>query len=403
MTETALKTGFPVAANVARMQPSSTLAAMQAAMQLRAEGHDVVDFGPGEPDFDTPAHIKEAAAEAMRAGQTKYTPTGGTRTFQEAVAGYYEREFGAKVEPSQVMATAGGKQAIFNAVVTLCGPGDEVLIPKPFWVTFPEIVNFAGATPVYIDTEATDFHLKAEQVAEAITPRTRLIIINSPSNPSGRVISPAEFRKIMEVTAARGVYVVSDECYLKFVYPPGEVFSAASLPAELRERLCIAGSFSKTYAMTGWRIGYSVAAPAWTREMNKVQSHSTSNPSSISQAAAVAAYDSPQDCVREMLAEYGRRRDWLVKALGEVPGFSCLEPEGAFYVFPNVRGCYGGDIRSSADFSDRLLKEAHTVVTDGAGFGTDGYIRMSYATSMERIEEGVARIRRVAEKYAKEQ
>jgi aspartate aminotransferase len=403
MTETALKTGFPVAANVARMQPSSTLAAMQAAMQLRAEGHDVVDFGPGEPDFDTPAHIKEAAAEAMRAGQTKYTPTGGTRRLQEAVAGYYEREFGARVEPSQVMATAGGKQAIFNAVVTLCGPGDEVLIPKPFWVTFPEIVNFAGATPVYIDTEATDFHLKAEQVAEAITPRTRLIIINSPSNPSGRVISPAEFRKIMEVTASRGVYVVSDECYLKFVYPPGEVYSAASLPAELRERLCIAGSFSKTYAMTGWRIGYSVAPAAWTREMNKVQSHSTSNPSSISQAAAVAAYDSPQDCVREMLAEYGRRRGWLVRALGEVPGFSCLEPEGAFYAFPNVRGCYGGDIRSSADFAERLLKEAHTVVTDGAGFGTDGYIRISYATSMERIEEGVARIRRVAEKYAKEQ
>jgi aspartate aminotransferase len=298
------------------------------------------------------------------------------------------------------MATAGGKQAIFNAVVTLCGPGDEVLIPKPFWVTFPEIVHFAGATPIYIDTEATDFHLKAGQVAEAITPRTRLIIINSPSNPSGRVISPAEFEKIMEVTASRGIYAVSDECYLQFVYPPGEVFSAARLPAELRERLCIAGSFSKTYAMTGWRIGYSVAPAAWTREMNKVQSHSTSNPSSISQAAAVAAFESPQDCVGEMLAEYRRRRDWLVKALGEVPGLRCLEPEGAFYVFPEVRGCYGEEIKSSADFADRLLKEAHTVVTDGAGFGTDGYIRMSYATSMERIEEGVARIHRVAEKYA---
>ncbi len=401
MQETKTAQTFPVSENVARMRASSTLAAMQAAIALRAEGHDVVDFGPGEPDFDTPAHIKLAAAEAMRAGQTKYTPTGGTRRLQEAVVGYYEREFGARVEPAQVMATAGGKQAIFNAVVTLCGPGDEVLIPKPFWVTFPEIVNFAGATPVYIDTEPTGFHLKAEQVAEAITPRTRLLIINSPSNPSGRVISPAEFERVV-AAAERGVYVVSDECYLKFVYPPSEVYSAARLPAELRERLCIAGSFSKTYAMTGWRVGYSVAPAAWTREMNKVQSHSTSNPSSISQAAAVAAYESPQDCVREMLAEYRRRRDWLVKALGDVPGLSCLEPEGAFYVFPNVRGCYGKEVKSSADFADRLLKEAHTVVTDGAGFGTDGYIRISYATSMERIEEGVARIRRVAEKYAGE-
>src|SRR5919199_558090 len=200
MAETASEVTFNASPNVARMQPSSTLAAMQAALALKAAGADVVDLGPGEPDFDTPAHIKEAGAEAMRAGQTKYTPTGGTREFQEAVVGYYEREFGARVEPSQVMATAGGKQAIFNAVVTLCGPGDEVLIPKPFWVTFPEIVNFAGATPVYIDTEASGFHLKAEQVAEAITPRTRLIIINSPSNPSGRVISPAEFERIIAVT-----------------------------------------------------------------------------------------------------------------------------------------------------------------------------------------------------------
>jgi aspartate aminotransferase len=401
MAETATETGFRAAANVARMQPSSTLAAMQAAMTLRAEGHDVVDFGPGEPDFDTPAHIKEAAAAAMRAGQTKYTPTGGTRKLQEAIIGYYEREFGTRFSASEVMATAGGKQAIFNAVVTLCGPGDEVLIPKPYWVTFPEIVTFAGATPVYIDSEDTGFQLTAEQVAAAITPRTRLIIINSPSNPSGRVIPPMEFERIMRVLAERGVYAVSDECYLRFVYEPAEVFSAARLAPELRERLCIAGSFSKTYAMTGWRIGYSIASAAWTREMNKVQSHSTSNPSSISQAAAAAAFESPQDCVGEMLAEYRRRRDWLIAALRTIPGLDCAEPEGAFYAFPSVRGCFGGEIKTSADFADKLLREAHTVVTDGAGFGVDGYIRMSYATSMERLQEGLSRIRRVAEKYAK--
>jgi aspartate aminotransferase len=401
MSQTATEATFPAAENVARMQPSSTLAAMQAAMRLRAAGVDVVDLGAGEPDFDTPAHIKQAAAEAMRAGQTKYTPTAGTRKLQEAIAGYYEREFGARCDVNEVMATAGGKQAIFNAVVTLCGPGDEVLIPKPYWVTFPEIVTFAGAQPVFIDTEQTDFHLTAEQVAGAVTPRTRLIIINSPSNPSGRVIKPAEFRRIMEVVNERGLYAVSDECYLRFVYPPAEVFSAASLPSELRVRLCIAGSFSKTYAMTGWRIGYSLAPSAWTREMNKVQSHSTSNPSSISQAAAAAAFTSSQECVAEMLAEYRRRRDWLLKALTDIPGFRCLEPEGAFYVFPDVRGCFGNGIRTSGEFADKLLQEAQTVVTDGVGFGTEGFIRISYATSMERLEEGVERIRRVAEKYAR--
>ena len=392
---------FPVSENVARMRPSATMAAMQAAARLRAEGHDVVDFGPGEPDFDTPEHIKRAAAEAMHLGQTKYTPTGGTRKLQEAIVGYYEREFGARFEQNEVMATAGGKQAIFNALVTLVGPGDEVLIPKPYWVTFPEIVTFAGATPVYIETEETGFRLTAEQVERAVTPRTRAIIINSPSNPSGRVIPPDEFRRIMEVVAGHGIYAISDECYLRFVYPPAEVYSAATLPAELRSRLCIAGSFSKTYAMTGWRIGYSLAPAAWTREMLKVQGHSTSNPTSIAQAAAAAAFESSQECVGEMLAEYGRRRDWLVGALSEVPGFKCVEPEGAFYVFPDVRGCEGGDVKTSGDFADLLLREAHTVVTDGAGFGSEGFIRISYATSLERLREGVARIKRLAENLAR--
>src|SRR5918998_3922632 len=400
MTVTALKTPFPVAPNVARMQPSSTLAAMQAAIALRNEGHDVVDFGPGAPEFDTPAHIKEGAARAMQAGQTKYTPTGGTKKFQESVAGYYEREFAATVNPAEVSATAGGKQGIFNAVVTLCGPGDDVLIPKPYWVTFPEIVTFAGANPVYIDTEETGFQLTAEQVERAITPRTRLIIINSPSNPSGRVIPPAEFRRIMEVVAERGLYAVSDECYLKFVYPPNEVFSAASLPPELRARLCVAGSFSKTYAMTGWRIGYSLAPAEWTRAMLLVQGHSTSNPSSIAQAAATAALNSSQDCVAGMLAEYGRRREWLIGELDALPGIDCVTPEGAFYAFPSVRGCLNGEIKTSAEFAERLLKDEHVVVTDGAGFGVEGYVRVSYATSLDRLEEGVRRIRRVAERFA---
>jgi len=390
---------FLVSQNVSRMQSSATMAAMQAAEALRAAGADVCDFGPGEPDFDTPDNIKQAAERAMIAGRTKYTANGGIRELQTAIINFYSKQFGVEYQPAEVMATAGGKQAIFNAVVTLLNPGDEALIPKPYWVTFPEIAVFAGAKPVFIETEETGFVLTADQVERAITPRTRLLILNSPSNPSGRVLPPAEFRKIMELTSEHGIYVVSDECYLRFVYPPGEVFSAASLPAELRSRLCIAGSFSKTYAMTGWRVGYALAPAEWIKAMLKVQGHSTSNTNSIAQWAAVEALNGPQESVGEMLSEYTRRRAWLLNALREIPGFKCSEPEGAFYAFPDVRGCLKKDLKTSGDFAQRLLNEEQTVVTDGAGFGAEGFIRISYATSMEQIREGIQRIKRFAERY----
>ncbi|HKZ80357.1 MAG TPA: pyridoxal phosphate-dependent aminotransferase [Pyrinomonadaceae bacterium] len=380
------------------MKPSSTLAAMQAAETMRAAGVNVVDFGAGEPDFDTPENIKQAAARAMAAGKTKYTPTAGIRPLQQAIIDFYARKFGACYEPGEVMATSGGKQAIFNAVVSLVNPGDEVLIAKPYWVTFPEVVVFAGAKPVFIETEETEFLLNAEQVAAAITPRTRLLILNSPCNPSGRVIAPPEFRRIMEVVAERAIYAVSDECYLRFVYPPAQIFSAASLSPELRTRLCIAGSFSKTYAMTGWRMGYSLAAAEWTRAMAKVQSHSTSNPNSIAQHAATEAFNGPQQSVATMLAEYTARRLWLLEALTEVPGFKSNEPEGAFYAFPNVTACLKGNIKTSAEFVRRLMEDEQTVVTDGSDFGADGYIRISYATSREQLHEGVRRIRSFVEK-----
>jgi aspartate aminotransferase len=391
---------FPVSENVAKMQASSTLAAMQAAEALRAQGVSVVDFGAGEPDFDTPENIKQAAQRAMVAGRTKYTATAGTRELQQAIIDFYKREFGALYERSEVMATSGGKQAIFNAVVTLVNPGDEVLLAKPYWVTFPEIVIFAGASPIFIDTEETDFLLTATQVEKAITPRTKLIILNSPNNPTGRVIPPGEFERIMELLADRGIYVVSDECYLRFVYPPGEVFSAAALPERLRQRLCIAGSFSKTYAMTGWRVGYALASREWTSAMLKVQGHSTSNANSIAQSAAVEALNGPQDSVAAMLNEYTARRAWLLDALEEIPHLSCGAPEGAFYVFPNVRNCLNAEIKSSAEFATRLLAEEQTVVTDGVGFGADGCIRISYATSMDQLREGVKRIKRFVELLA---
>src|SRR5436190_2880560 len=398
MSATKFSSMFQVSQNVASMKASSTLAAMQAAEAMRAAGVDVVDLGPGEPDFDTPENIKQAALAAMQAGKTKYTPTAGTRDLQKAIIEMYRRDFGANYERNEVMATSGGKQAIFNAVVSLINPDDEVLIPKPYWVSFPEIVAFARGRSAFIETEDNGFVLTAKMVRRSITPKTKLIILNSPSNPSGRVIPPEEFKEIMEVLAEKEIYAVSDECYLRYVYPPATVFSAASLRPELRKRLCIAGSFSKTYAMTGWRVGYALANADWTKAMLKVQGHSTSNATSISQAAAVEALSGPQESVASMLAEYTRRREWLLQELNRVPGLCCAQPEGAFYVFPDVRGCLQARITTSEQFAAELLAKEQTVVTDGAGFGAEGFIRISYATSMDRLQEGVTRIRQVAER-----
>lgn len=377
------------------MHASSTFKAMQAAAELRERGVDVIDLTLGEPDFPTPRFIKELAWEGLQKGITRYTPTAGMKPFTEAVSHFYAGRFGASFSPAEVAAACGGKQALFNAICSLVGPGDEVLIPKPYWVTFPEIVNFTGAQNVYIETSETDFVLNADQVRAAITDRTKLIIINSPSNPSGRVIPSAEMKRIIEVCAERGVYVITDECYLFFVYPPAEVFTSASLDEELRRFVCVAGSFSKTYAMTGWRIGYTIAPVDWTKQILKLQGHSASHPTSFVQYACAAALERPResmDAVGSMLAEYKTRRDWLIPALNEVPGFRCRMPEGAFYAFIDVRGLLGDRFKTSDDVADHLLNSAHTVLTDGSGFGADGYLRLSYATSLENLQKAVERV-----------
>jgi aspartate aminotransferase len=389
---------FPVSSRVAEMQTSSTLKAGQIAGELREQGYDVIDLTLGEPDFQTPEFIKRYAVEGLDKGLTKYTPTAGLKTFQESVAGFYAEQFGAALSPKEIIATDGGKQALFNAACTLLNAGDEVLVPKPYWVTLPEIVKFTGAKNVFIETESTDFVLTAEQVKAAFTDKTRLLIVNSPNNPTGRVIPPAEMRKIVEVCAESNVYVLTDECYLFFAYPPSEIFTAASLPAELRKFVCVAGSFSKTFAMTGWRIGYTIAPEEWTRQMTKLQSHSTSHPTSFVQYACARAMENRKDsmqAVDSMLAEYDARRQWFIPALQSVKSFKCSSPEGAFYAFVDVRELLGEKLRTSADVADLFLKEAQVVVTDGAGFGADGFLRISYATSMENLQKAVERIKKV--------
>ena len=384
---------FPVSDNVAKMQGSSTLIAAQMANELRASGVDVIDLSVGEPDFDTPDFIKQYAVEGLANGLTKYTATAGTIEFRKAIIDFYAARFKTDLKQNEIAASCGGKQALFNAACSLLNPGDDVLIPKPYWVTFPEIVTFCRSNSVFIETEQTEFILTADQVASAITPKTKLLIINSPSNPSGRVVPPTEMRKIVEVCAAQNVYVLTDECYLFFAYPPAEPFSLATLPPELRQFVCVAGSFSKTYAMTGWRIGYTIANPEWTAAMIKLQSHSATHPTSFVQYACAKALGNVEGtmyAVNAMTAEYERRKNWFVPALNEIKGFKCPMPEGAFYAFVDVREMLGDDLASSADVAALLLKEAHIVVTDGAGFGADGFLRFSYATSIENLERAIA-------------
>ena len=381
-----------IADRISSISVSSTMKVSADADKLRAEGVDVVDFGAGEPDFPTPDNIKQAAIRALDANFTKYTAAGGTLELKKAVCERHAQDFGTAYQPGECLITVGGKHLIFNLMQALVNPGDEVVIPVPYWVTYKDVVNFAGGKCVFVDTdEAKGFTLTAAMIEPYLTARTKLVIINSPSNPSGAVLDPAECEKIFKLTSSRGIYLMTDECYCKFLYD-GQPFSIASLPGA-KETVLVAGSLSKTYAMTGWRIGFGLVPASLVGAMTKLQSHSTSNPTSISQKAAVEALRGPQESVGIMLAEYRKRRDFVVNRLRAIPGVKCAEPRGAFYAYPNMAVAIGKNgINNSLQLAERLLADAHVAVVPGEAFGTAHHVRISYATSMHELERGLDRI-----------
>jgi aspartate aminotransferase len=381
-----------IAERISSISVSSTMKVAADAEKLRAEGVDLVDFGAGEPDFPTPDNIKRAGIRAIEQNFTKYTPAGGAAELKQAVCERHARDFGTSYQIGECLITAGGKHLVFNLTQALVNPGDEVVIPVPYWVTYRDVVNYAGGKCVFVDTgEEKGFALTAAMVEPHLTSRTKMLLINSPCNPSGAVLDPGEFEKIFKLTSARGIYLMTDECYSKFLYD-SQPFSVAALPGA-KESVLVAGTLSKTYAMTGWRIGYGLVPAPIVTAMTKLQSHSTSNPCSISQKAAMEALRGPQDSVVAMLAEYRRRRDYVIRRLRAIPGVKCAEPRGAFYAYPNVSVALGKNgIQTTLELSERLLAEAHVAVVPGEAFGTDRHIRISYAASMKELERGLDRI-----------
>jgi aspartate aminotransferase len=382
-----------LAERISLISESSTMKVAADADRLRREGKDVVDFGAGEPDFPTPDNIKKAAIAAIDANFTKYTPTGGVLELKTAICDRHRTDYGTNYSTAECMVTVGGKHAIFNLMQTVIGEGDEVIIPVPYWVTYKDVVNYAGGKCVFVPTdEDNGFTFTADMIAPYITPRSKLLIINSPNNPSGAVLSREEFEKIYWLAAKRGVRLMTDECYCRFLYD-GEPFSIASMP-DAKEHVVVAGSLSKTYAMTGWRIGFALAPKPLIDAMMKLQSHTTSNPTSISQKAAIEALRGSQDSIPVMLAEYRTRRDYVVGRLRAIPGVKIAEPKGAFYAYPNVSVGFRNGITSALQFSEKLLAQEYVAVVPGEAFGTSEHVRISYATSMKELARGLDRIER---------
>ncbi|MER3474741.1 MAG: aspartate aminotransferase [Armatimonadota bacterium] len=386
-----------------RTSPSPTLAITAKARKMREEGVDVLSFGAGEPDFDTPEFIKEAAIAALRDGFTKYTPTAGIEPLRQAICDKLWRDNGLKYEPNQIIVTCGGKHALYNAFQVICDPGDEVIIPAPYWVSYPEMVKLAEGVPVYVYAdESTNFVPVVEAIREKITPRTRAIVVNSPCNPTGAVFPRPTLKQIAALALKHDLYIISDEIYEKMVYDGHEHCSIASLGEEVKKRTILINGMSKAYSMTGWRIGYAAAERELISAMTRIQDQSTSNPTSIAQKAALAALQAPDDAVKQMVSAFAERRRVIVDGLNSIPGFRCAQPGGAFYAFPNVSALYGkrwGDrvINGSDAFAEYLLEVARVAVVPGSGFGADENIRLSYACSLDTIRNGIARIAQAVE------
>ena len=378
--------------------PSATLAIGNKARQMQADGIDVISFAQGEPDFDTPAHIKDAAIQAVRDGFTKYTATGGINELKDAVAEKLRRDNGLTYSRNQILISCGGKHSLYNVFQALLDPGDEAIIPAPYWVSFPEQVKLCGATPVILPTaEAQGFRLTREILEPAVTARTKLLVLNSPSNPSGAAIPRADLEGVAALAVERGFTIVSDETYEALVYDGFQHVSIAALGEEVYRQTIVVNSMSKAYAMTGWRLGYAAGSAEVIRAMDGLQGQMTSNPTSFAQRGAVAALLGPQEPTRAMREEFARRRRYIVDRLNAMPGIRCHSPEGAFYVFPNVSALYGkrhgpSPLASSAEFAAFLLDAARIAVVPGIEFGSDQHIRISYATALDRIRQGMDRM-----------
>jgi aspartate aminotransferase len=387
-----------LSSRVQAIKPSPTLAVTNKAAELRAAGQDIIGLGAGEPDFDTPEHIKQAAIEAIQAGQTKYTAVDGTPALKKAIIAKYKRDNGLDYETNQILVSSGGKQSFFNLALATLNKGDEAIIPAPYWVSYPDMVLVAEGKPVVIETgPETRFKITPEQLEDAITDRTRLFVINSPSNPSGMAYTLEELQAIGEVLKKHPqIMIATDDMYEPILWTGNDFCNILNATPELYDRTFVLNGVSKAYSMTGWRIGYAAGPAKIIGAMKKIQSQSTSNPSSISQAAAVAALDGPQDCVQEMVTAFKERHDYLVQALNELSGVECLEGDGTFYVFPSFQGAIDADssVSNDVEFAEKLLKEAGVALVPGSAFGSPGHMRLSFATGLDTLKEAVSRLKK---------
>jgi len=389
---------YRISQQAAALSPSLTLAIDAKAKQMKADGLDVVGFGAGEPDFDTPQHIKDAAVKALADGFTKYTPSSGILELRQAIADKFKRDAGLTYKPSQIIVSCGGKHSCFNVVMATCQAGDEVIIPAPYWLSYPEMVKLAGAKPVIVPTtDATEFKITPDQLRAAITPRTRLFVLNSPSNPTGSLYAPAELKALGDVCVERGVLILSDEIYEKLVYDGAEHVSVAAFSPAHAAHTIVTHGFAKAYSMTGWRLGFLAAPEPVAKAIDAIQSHSTSNPTSFAQKGAVAALTGPQDHLKTWLAEYTKRRSYAYDRLSAMPGVTCVNAKGAFYLFPNISRLG----LKSTDFCAQLLEREQVAAVPGIAFGADDYIRISYATSLVNIQKGLDRLERFTRSLAK--